>query len=77
MTGFAVFFREEQDGFIPVIVQDGSPWENAQHIPRIGDDIYLGGLGKRYWWYTVKAVRWFDSQSATVVVHNRREQVAE
>lgn len=77
MTDFVVLFQEEQAGFIAEQIEDSSSWDNAQHIPRISDDIYLGGRGKGYWWYTVKAVRWFDSLSVTVVVHNKRDRVEE
>lgn len=73
MQDFAVFFRYEEDGFTSEVVEDSFDWTKGRHLPRIGEDIYLGGCGKRYWWYTVKAVRWFDSQSVTLVLHKRRD----
>jgi hypothetical protein len=73
MLNFAVFFRCEEEGFSSEVVEDSSDWESSKHLPRIGEDVYLGRPGRGFWWYTVKAVRWFDSHSVTLVVHNRRD----
>lgn len=77
MLDFAAFFRYEEEGHLSEIVEDSSDWKNALHIPRIDEDVYLGSPGKGFKWYTVKAVRWFDSHSITIVVHNKRDQVEE
>lgn len=68
-----VSFRYSDNGQPSERIHDGSTWNEATHIPRVGEAIYLGSMGK-YYWYTVKAVRWFDAKAVIVVIHNRREQ---
>jgi hypothetical protein len=75
MLDFAVFFRYEDEGFTSEVIEDSSDWVQARHLPRIGEDLYLGKPGAGFYWYTVKAVRWFDAHSVTMVVHKRRDQI--
>lgn len=73
---FNVHFRYVSDGEPYEIVKDGSDWNSARHVPRVGEDIYLGDHGV-YYWYTVKGIQWFDSKAVNVIIHDKREMIEE
>lgn len=71
-----VHFKYVADNEPSQNIEDGSDWNNARHIPRVGEDIYLGDEGK-YFWYTIKGLQWFASNAVNIIIHDKRDMVEE